>query len=54
MDYSEGVGIKVTTFPGEVRGCVINHVEEHMESTGLLTGDRFALFRSIVLINVIL
>ena len=36
-----GVGIKVATFPGEVRGCVIVQLEEHLDSTELLAGDRF-------------
>lgn len=37
-----GVGIRVATFPGEVMGCVIVQLEEHMDNSELLAGDRFA------------
>ena len=41
---NEDVGIKVTTFPGEIQGCVIVHTDEHVETHGLLAGDRFVVF----------
>lgn len=45
LEGAEGVGIKVATFPGEVMGCVIVQLEEHMDNTELLAGDRFVRLR---------
>lgn len=48
---AEGMGIKVATFPGEVMGCVIVQLEEHLDSTELLAGDRFAVISLMCLVH---
>ncbi len=35
-----GLGIKVGTSPGEIRGCVISNMDEHLHGNGLQIGDR--------------
>jgi hypothetical protein len=40
LEGGEKVGIKVST-PGEAVGCVIVQLDDRMDRTELLTGDRF-------------
>lgn len=43
MAVKPGVGIKVATFPGEIRGCVIVKADDHVQAMGLLPGDRLVV-----------